>query len=55
VLASPDGFQAAFAAAAGIAAFGAVLAVVLFRPRVPAASTAGPAPGAEQLDGRPGQ
>jgi MFS family permease len=53
-----EGFQAAFAVAAGIATLGAFLALLLFRPRVPVAiSAAGPAPapGAEQLDGRRGQ
>jgi MFS family permease len=53
-----EGFQAAFAAAAGIGGLGAVLALLLLRPRVPDTSNAAapaPAPGAEQLDGRRGQ
>jgi MFS family permease len=40
-----EGFQAAFAAAAGIGGLGAVLALLLFRPQAPVASAAaGPAP-----------
>src|SRR5262249_56139059 len=40
-----EGFQAAFAVAVGIALLGALLALLLFRPKAPVASTAaGPAP-----------
>jgi EmrB/QacA subfamily drug resistance transporter len=52
-----EGFQAAFAVAAGVALLGALLALLLFRPKAPVASTAAgpaPAPGAEPLDGRRG-
>src|SRR5262249_15741192 len=50
-----EGFQAAFAAAAGIALLGALLALLLLRPRAPVASTAaGPvsAPDTEPLEER---
>jgi len=53
-----EGFQAAFAVAVGIALLGALLALFLFRPQAPVASSAAgpaPAPCAEPLDGRRGQ
>jgi EmrB/QacA subfamily drug resistance transporter len=50
-----EGFQAAFAVAAGVATLGAVVALLLFRPRAPIASNAAgpaPAPGTEPLGRR---
>jgi len=50
-----EGFQAAFAAAAGIALLGALLALLLFQPKAPVASTTAgppPAPGAQPLEER---
>jgi hypothetical protein len=51
-----EGFQAAFAVAAGIAGLGAVLALLLFRPLI-ASNAPGPAPApdAQPLDERRGQ